>query len=491
MAAESCLKDKGFQYFQSCREGLKNDLEFYHSPHENYLYLYCADGNPARVFNRVELSLYGEISSPRSSDDVNDVTYDNLAFKYCNFGIGGFGNAKNLTVRNCEFIGIGGALTQPDRAKNKPHTPEDRDACRYGNAIEIYGVCDGYYVENCYFDQVYDAAVTVQYPQRGEMTRDLIINDVKWVNNLFQRCNYPFELWLYSPEDTNGFTAAQRNIDISGNIAINTGFGWSNHRMDPNNTFYYAGYLGATNCEFGWICGSSQFPEMYERKAPDTPFGDDTTRLGNAVEIYGTADNYTVENNYFYQIYDAAITAQVNAGAATHKMAMENIRWVNNVIDTTHYCFELWLDVREHNGNEVYMANIDISGNICFNEGYGWSHQRFDPGYQFYYGGGKGSATMPITNCALHDNIFVNGKKRIISAAHIGGENMKFYGNKIYHNGVLGNLPESLDGNYEKLACYEMDDETIEKLEGSGYFGKNEYYKIADTENENPYIVKI
>lgn len=248
------LKDKGFSYFQSCVEGLKNDLEFYHSPHENYLYLYCADGNPARVFDRVELSLYGSISRPRSEENRHNVTYDNLAFKYCNFGIGGFGSATNLTVRNCEFIGIGGALAQPDRFKNKQHTPEDRDACRYGNGIEIYGVCDGMLVENCYFDQVYDAAVTVQYPIRCEMTRDYVIDNVRWVNNLFQRCNYPFELWLYSPEDTNGFYAAQRNIDISGNIAINTGFGWSNHRMDPNNTFYYAGWLGASNCDFVNVC---------------------------------------------------------------------------------------------------------------------------------------------------------------------------------------------------------------------------------------------
>lgn len=247
------LKDKGFKYFQSCPEGLKNDLEFYHSPHENYLYLYCADGNPARVFNRVELSLYGAISQPRDTDK-NNVTYDNLSFKYSNFGIGGFGDAENLTVQNCEFIGIGGALTNPDYSKNCEHTPQDRDACRYGNGIEIYGVCNGFYVKNCYFDQIYDAAVTVQYPISGEMKRDFIINDIKWVDNLFNRCNYPFELWLYSPEETGGYIAAQRNIDISGNIAINTGFGWSNHRMDPNDTFYYSGWLGASNCEFGNVC---------------------------------------------------------------------------------------------------------------------------------------------------------------------------------------------------------------------------------------------
>ncbi len=227
------LKNQGFKYFQSCPEGLKNDLEFYHSPHENYLYLYCADGNPARVFDRVELSLHGSISSPRSSADAHDVTYDNLSFKYCNFGIGGFGGAKSLTVRNCEFIGIGGTVTQPDRTKNMPHSTEDRDACRYGNAIEIYGVCDGYYVENCYFDQVYDAAITVQYSIRGEMTRDYIINDVKWVNNLFQRCNYPFELWLYSPEDTN--VCCHNNILANGDRTVVRGRGFN---MEKGIKFY-------------------------------------------------------------------------------------------------------------------------------------------------------------------------------------------------------------------------------------------------------------
>lgn len=244
------------------------------------------------------------------------------------------------------------------------------------------------------------------------------------------------------------------------------------------------------NCEFGWIGGSSQFPEIYERKG-DAPFGDDTTRLGNAVEIYGTVDNYIVENNYFYQIYDAAITAQQHAGTATHRMAMENIRWCNNVFDTTHYCFELWLTVSDTNGYDFYMDNIDISGNICFNEGYGWSHQRFDPAYQFYYGGGKSSAIMPVTNCAIHDNTFINGKRNIISAAHVGGDKIKFYDNTIYHNGIIGALPENLEGDYEKLKGYPMDDETIELLEGSGYFGKNTWCKIADTENENPYIVKL
>lgn len=245
------------------------------------------------------------------------------------------------------------------------------------------------------------------------------------------------------------------------------------------------------NCEFGWIGGSSQFPEIYERKG-DAPFGDDTTRLGNAVEIYGTADNYVVENNYFYQIYDAAITAQlIHRGEIQHKMAMENIRWQNNVFDTTHYCFELWLTISNPNGHEVYMNNIDISGNICLNGGYGWSHQRFDPGYTFYAGGGKKSASMPVTNCALHDNIFVNGRKRVISSGHVGGDKMKFYDNKIYHNNLIGALPENLTGDYENLKGYEMNDENIELLESSGFFGKNEWYKITDTENENPYIVKF
>lgn len=323
--------------------------------------------------------------------------------------------------------------------------------------------------------------------------------DIKGDLEFFHRYSGHEHLYLNCPDGNPAEVFDSIEIALRKTIAIGE---VENVTLD-NICFKYVGIhaIGAggwcknftiRNCEFGWIGGSSQFPEYYERKAENTPYGDDTTRLGNAVEIYGTAENYTVENNYFYQIYDAAITAQVHAGTATHKMAMENFSWKNNIFDTTHYCFELWLSVNDHNGNDVYMKNIDISGNICFNEGYGWSHQRPDPGYMFYYGGfGKACAEMPITDCAVHDNMFINGKKNIITAAHIGGDKMKFYDNKIYHNGPIGNLRENLTGDYEKLAPYKMDDETVELLESSGFFGKNDYAKIDVPENENPFIVKF
>ena len=321
--------------------------------------------------------------------------------------------------------------------------------------------------------------------------------DIKGDLEFFHRYSGHEHLYLNCPDGNPGEVFDSIELSLRKTIVVGNVEGVT---ID-NLCFKYVGIhaIGAggwchnftiRNCEFGWIGGSSQFPEIYERKG-DAPFGDDTTRLGNAVEIYGTADNYTVENNYFYQIYDAAITAQVSRAVAQNKMAMENIRWVNNVIDTTHYSFELWLSVGDANGNEVYMDNIDISGNICLNEGFGWSHQRPDPGFQFYFGGGKKSALMPITNCAMHDNVFVNGKRSIISAAHVGADGIKFYDNKIYHNSIIGALRENLTGDYEKLATYDMTDENIELLESTGYFGKNEYHRIADTEGSDPYIVKF
>ncbi|MBO5726281.1 MAG: hypothetical protein J6S00_04400, partial [Clostridia bacterium] len=36
---------------------LKNDLEFYHNPSDEQVYLYCEDGNPGEVFGSIELSI--------------------------------------------------------------------------------------------------------------------------------------------------------------------------------------------------------------------------------------------------------------------------------------------------------------------------------------------------------------------------------------------------------------------------------------------------
>ena len=62
--------------------------------------------------------------------------------------------------------------------------------------------------------------------------------------------------------------------------------------------------LLVTNCEIKWIGGTIQCPiRGYGTRSWPTPFG-------NAVEIYGEARNYTVDNCYIWQAYDAGVTHQ-------------------------------------------------------------------------------------------------------------------------------------------------------------------------------------
>ncbi len=228
---------------------MKGDLEFFHDWWTGYVYLNCPDGNPAEAFGTVEMTPRISIIRPREWGQ-KDVTIDNLCFKYGNFGISGFGDAVNFTVRNCVFGCIGGSAQFVERHMNEdPDTLLGKNVTRLGNGVEIYGVCENFIVENCYFYQNYDAAVTVQVNYKT-LDRDRIMDGITWRNNLFDGCHYPFELWLYSPENPEEYRAAMVDVDISGNIALGTGYGFGHHRNDPGDCFLYSGWEGAANCEF-------------------------------------------------------------------------------------------------------------------------------------------------------------------------------------------------------------------------------------------------
>ena len=87
--------------------------------------------------------------------------------------------------------------------------------------------------------------------------------------------------------------------------------------------------LTVTNCEIGSIGGCPlNFKSTGEQ-----------ARFGNGVEIYGSCENYTVDNCYVYQCYDAGITHQYSGGTDKHN-SMVNIVYSNNVIEDCVYSVE-------------------------------------------------------------------------------------------------------------------------------------------------------
>lgn len=116
--------------------------------------------------------------------------------------------------------------------------------------------------------------------------------------------------------------------------------------------------LTVKNCEFGWIGGMIQMA--------------DGTRYGNAVEIYVSCYDYTVDNCYIYECYDAGVTHQWYA-RKDERVEMENIRYTNNVIERCSYNIEYINKNLEEDG---VMKNVTISGNLLLDGGEGWGNQR-------------------------------------------------------------------------------------------------------------------
>ncbi|MBQ8509904.1 MAG: hypothetical protein IJ493_08375 [Clostridia bacterium] len=166
--------------------------------------------------------------------------------------------------------------------------------------------------------------------------------------------------------------------------------------------------LHVSNCEIGWIGGTIQH---YFGTDPNYPEGGrgTVTRFGNGIEIYGGCDNYTVENCYIYQVYDAGITHQVTTGG--RKYAMTNILYRNNLVEYCVYSIEYFLEMT--NGDtESCMDGIEMCGNILRHSGYGWGQQRHNYHTPAHIKGW--SYTNKAANYTVHDNIFDRAAYRML-----------------------------------------------------------------------------
>ena len=131
-------------------------------------------------------------------------------------------------------------------------------------------------------------------------------------------------------------------------------------QMGITSNSIYEG-LSITNCEFGWIGGGLMYP------------GTSPTRYGNAIQIWGSAYNFVVDNCYFYQIYDAGVTWQYSNSEAIAKIA-DGVTISNNVMDYCTYSIEYFFS--EGDIAECYMKNIEFSSNDMWFSGEGFGEQR-------------------------------------------------------------------------------------------------------------------
>ena len=215
---------------------LDENLHFYHDEDTKKLYLYCDYGNPGDVFESIEICVGKFIFSIKA----NNVQIDNLCFKYTGaHAISATGQRANLTVTNCAFEWIGGSIQQGVDYTDYPP--------RFGNGVEIWGACNGFNVNNCYFGQIYDAAVTFQYTNATKT--DYIMQNIDISDNVIEYSNYSFEYFLDVPDVGTG--SYIKDVNVDNNLMWYAGYGFCEQRPDKEGAAHvkawkHSNYLKGT-----------------------------------------------------------------------------------------------------------------------------------------------------------------------------------------------------------------------------------------------------
>ncbi len=190
----------------SSYKDLNKDLHFFYDG--GILYLRSDNGNPGTRFNDIEISVKQNLFNVGTAKNV---TIDNLCLKYTGAHGVGAGSCDGLTVTNCEFYFIGGSL--------------QNSSVRYGNGVEIYGSATNYRVENCYFNQIYDAGITFQYGTGGS---NIKMDNINIKNNVIEYATYSIEYFL-------GSSGVISNVNIEGNLCWYAGEGFTVQRPEQGH----------------------------------------------------------------------------------------------------------------------------------------------------------------------------------------------------------------------------------------------------------------
>ena len=206
---------------------LKQNFEFYHDPNECRVYLYYDGGNPGEVFADIKLVLRGNCASAANGES-EDITVDNIAFLYS--GVNGMtsNGAKNLTVRNCEIGWCGGSIQMYGFLGRD-------DPTRYGEGVMNWGDCDGFFVLNNYFYQVFDGAISSQQSVDPGLS-SCIMKNYTVEGNVSEYCSLTFESWMnLTPEQSKSGNFKFVNWLVTDNLIRRTGYGFGYTRTDDTS----------------------------------------------------------------------------------------------------------------------------------------------------------------------------------------------------------------------------------------------------------------
>ncbi|MBQ4136966.1 MAG: dockerin type I repeat-containing protein [Clostridia bacterium] len=267
----------------------------------------------------------------------------------------------------------------------------------------------------------------------------------------------------------------------------------------------YAKNFTVKNCTFAWIGGALQFPDNYET-------GDSgKTRLGNAVENWGSCSDYTIDHCYATQIYDCCFTTQFSIGysdsitSSNSNIAMSNITFTNTVSTYSNSGPEVWLTNMSQNATSDNcnwsIKNLEATNNYVLYGGYGWGHQRYNKDSNFFYGAVQNDLVTVYENCNYYGNYFFKARHTGIKARYAKEAGRQNSGYDFRDNTFVmaegltilqtgNNLTDCSGSNTH----YKYDQATITTLVANDFFPECDfyYYDIADAglptpEKEYPY----
>ena len=192
----------GFNGFQE----LDTDLDFCSDLNTKELYLYSAEGNPGTRFESIEIAEAGNLFQGSNKN----VTVDNLMFVFGGSHGVGTGTVVNRTVQNCIFAWVGGSILKGFNGGN---------TTRYGNAVEVYGGCDGYYVYDNWIYQIYDTGITHQYSHNDQIIK---MDNIEYRGNLVELCHWSIE--YYNRGEMPGSCLC--NVHVHDNMTLYGAYGW-------------------------------------------------------------------------------------------------------------------------------------------------------------------------------------------------------------------------------------------------------------------------
>lgn len=205
------------------RASLTKQGDFFHDPADGRLYFY-SERNPAEVYRQMEAAMKRGIVCFLNSTHV---VVDGLRIAYTGAHGATGSYCKHGTIRNCEFLWIGGSHLYT----------QNEVPVRYGNGVEFWDGCEGMTVENNYFENIYDTAMTNQGRGKG------VVKDMVWRNNKTFRCEQAYEIWFSNPEMTVD------GLRVTGNHCTDSGYGWGHVQRPNKNGCHFLAY--SLECKIG------------------------------------------------------------------------------------------------------------------------------------------------------------------------------------------------------------------------------------------------